>query len=136
MSEELYFDNELRKCLNAAGLSDCGENDAWNYWYQRVHKAHDQAVDRVTEAQLVNNVKLRERIAELEELLPDSGRWFSADTVEAYVAENAKLRELVSGLEYCVQGHVCDCCPLYDPSGTNHRRCESLERELGIEADE
>jgi len=49
-------------------------------------------------------------------------------------ADNAKLRELVGGLEYCVQGHVCDCCPLYDPSGTNHRRCESLERELGIEA--
>ena len=98
MSEELYFNDELRKCLNAAGLSDCGENDAWNYWYQRVHKAHDQAVDRVTEAQLVNNVKLRERIAELEELLPDSGRWFSAETVEAYVAENAKLRELVRNL--------------------------------------
>lgn len=98
MSEELYFNDELRKCLNAAGLSDCGENDAWNYWYQRVHKAHDQAVDRVTEAQLVNNVKLRERIAELEELLPDSGRWFSAGTVEAYVAENAKLRELVRNL--------------------------------------
>jgi hypothetical protein len=52
----------------------------------------------VTEAQLVNNVRLRERIAELEELLPDSGRWFSADTVEAYVSENAKLRELVKDL--------------------------------------
>lgn len=51
-------------------------------------------------------------------------------------AENAKLRELVSGLEYCAQGSVCDCCPLYDPSSTNHRRCESLERELGIEVDE
>lgn len=55
-----------------------------------------------------------------------------ADLQEA-MAENAKLRELVSGLEYCVQGHVCDCCPLYDPSGTNHHRCESLERELGVE---
>lgn len=104
MSEELYFNDELRKCLNAAGLSDCGENDAWNYWYQRVHKAHDQAVDRVTEAQLVNNVKLRERIAELEELLPDSGRWFSAETVEAYVAENAKLRERVDELEGLTDG--------------------------------
>lgn len=51
-------------------------------------------------------------------------------------AENAKLRELVNGLEYCAQGHVCDCCPLYDPSGINRRRCESLERELGIEVDE
>ncbi len=51
-------------------------------------------------------------------------------------AENAKLRELVSGLEYCVQGSLCEFCPLYDPSGTNHRRCESLERELGIEVQE
>ena len=50
-------------------------------------------------------------------------------------AENAKLRELVSGLEHCCQGFDCDCCPLYDPSGTNHRRCESLEHELGIEVD-
>jgi hypothetical protein len=49
--------------------------------------------------------------------------------------ENAKLRELVDGLEYCVQGLVCDCCPLYDPSSTDHRRCESLERELGIEVE-
>lgn len=62
MSEELYFNDELRKCLNAAGLSDCGENDAWNYWYQRVHKAHDQAVDRVTEAQRAENAKLRELV--------------------------------------------------------------------------
>ena len=59
MSKELYFNDELRKCLNAAGLSDCGENDQWNYWYQRVHKAHDQAIDRVTEAQRAENAKLR-----------------------------------------------------------------------------
>jgi hypothetical protein len=60
VSEELYFNNELRKCLDAAGLSDCGENDEWNYWYQRVHKAHDQAIDRVTEVQRAENAKLRE----------------------------------------------------------------------------
>ena len=65
MSEELYFNDELRKCLNDAGLSDCGENDAWNYWYHRVHKAHDQAVDRVTEAQRAENAKLRELCAGL-----------------------------------------------------------------------
>ena len=65
MSEELYFNDELRKCLNSAGLSDCGENDAWDYWYQRVHKAHDQAVDRVTEAQRAENAKLRELCADL-----------------------------------------------------------------------
>lgn len=63
MREELYFNDELRKCLNAAGLSDCGENDTWNYWYQRVHKAHNQAVDRVTEAQRAENAKLRELCA-------------------------------------------------------------------------
>lgn len=39
------------------------------------------------------NAKLRERVAELEELLPDSGRWYRAETVEAYVAEIAKLRD-------------------------------------------
>lgn len=44
------------------------------------------------------NAKLRERIAELEELLPDNGRWFSADTVEAYVAENDGLRQFASGM--------------------------------------
>lgn len=134
MSEELYFNDELRKCLNAAGLSDCGENDAWNYWYQRVHKAHDQAVDRVTEAQLVNNVKLRERIAELEELLPDSGRWFSAETVEAYVAENAKLRELVADMWFWhYEGHI--------DSESQERQMLHIDavihrmRELGIEVD-
>lgn len=47
--------------------------------------------------------------------------------------DNAKLRELVSGLEHCSQGFPCNRCPLYDQSGTNHRRCESLERELGVD---
>lgn len=45
------------------------------------------------------NAKLRERVTELEELLPDSGRWFSAETVEAIAAENAKLREEVNHLK-------------------------------------
>ena len=62
--------------------------------------------------------------------------WQLRDGLQRANAENAKLRELVSGLEYCAQGLVCDCCPLYDPSGTNHRRCESLERELGVEVDD
>ena len=61
--------------------------------------------------------------------------WHSQE-LKAAMDENAKLWELVSGLEHCSQGFACDCCPLYDPSGTNHRRCESLERELGIEVDE
>lgn len=62
MSFELYFNDELRKCLNAVGLSDCGENDQWNYWYQRLHRAHDATVDRVTEVQRAENAKLRKMV--------------------------------------------------------------------------
>lgn len=65
MSEELYFNNELRNCLDAAVYSDCGENDQWNYWYQRLRKAHDAAVDRVTETQRAENAKLRELVVAL-----------------------------------------------------------------------
>ena len=72
MSEELYFSDELRKCLNSAGLSDCGENDAWNYWYQRVRKAHDQAVDKVTEVQRAENAKLRELADAVKEFVEDT----------------------------------------------------------------
>jgi len=75
------------------------------------------------------NAKLRERIAELEELLPDSGRWFSAETVEAYVAEIAKLRELVEYMHRCyVSGHD------WGPYGAPEKRwVEEQMRELGIE---
>ena len=81
---------------------------------------HPDIPDQLT----AENAELRERIdaTHMSRLLTEN--------------ENESLRELVSGLEYCAQGHVCDCCPLYDPSGTNRRRCESLERELGIEVDE
>ena len=75
------------------------------------------------DTQVTNRRALCDMIANLESDLEESKN------------ENTKLRKLVDGLEYCVQGLVCDCCPLYDPSGTNHRRCESLERELGIEVD-
>jgi hypothetical protein len=60
---------------------------------------------------------------------------FIGVTYDELLAENAKLRELVSGLEHCSQGFPCNRCPLYDQSGTNHRRCESLEHELGVEVD-
>lgn len=62
----------------------------WQY-----KRAYEAALEHNHELN-AKNAKLRERIAELEELLPDSGRWFSAETVEAYVAEIAKLRELCS----------------------------------------
>ena len=44
------------------------------------------------------NATLRKRVADLEELLPENGRWFRAETVEAYVAEIAKLLELVQDI--------------------------------------
>lgn len=55
------------------------------------------------------------------------------DKYRSVVAENAKLRELVNGLEHCSQGFPCNTCSLYNSSDPEHRRCESLERELGIE---
>ena len=141
MSEELYFNDELRKCLNAAGLSDCGENDAWNYWYQRVHKAHDQAVDRVTEAQRVENAKLREEIEAAKHDL----QVFSRGSVQLE-AENAKLRELAAGIghllfaldvDYCAgcpRDDINHPCPVYTVKG-GECLYETDLRELGIEVD-
>lgn len=59
------FTEELRECLNAAGLSDCGENDSWNYWYQRVLKAHNDAVERQIVTEQAENAKLRELIFDI-----------------------------------------------------------------------
>ena len=137
MSEELYFNNELRKCLNAAGLSDCGENDAWNYWYQRLHKAHDAAVDRVTETQRAENAKLRELMYErahvyaIQNMTEDELRITATNVME----DNAKLRELVMDMYdfFCVvpdEPHVFK--EELDFSVDVWRRM----RELGIEANE
>jgi len=102
MSEELYFNDELRKCLNAAGLSDCGENDAWNYWYHRVHKAHDQAVDRVTEAQRAENAKLRELVRDMYKAFMHGNcyRWCEFKEPCNYISDGKcqwydRMRELV-----------------------------------------
>lgn len=54
------FSEELRKCLNAAGLSDCGENDTWNYWYQRLMNAYNESVERQIMTEQAENAKLRE----------------------------------------------------------------------------
>lgn len=54
------FSEELRECLNAAGLSDCGENDTWNYWYQRLMNAYNESVERQIMTEQVENAKLRE----------------------------------------------------------------------------
>jgi hypothetical protein len=54
------FSEELRKCLNAAGLSDCGENDTWNYWYQRLMNAYNESVERQIMTEQADNAKLWE----------------------------------------------------------------------------
>lgn len=84
--------------------------------------------------------ELRERIAELDELLPENGRWFSFETVEAYVAEIAKLRELVRHMYECMGNidadgnYECYSCEYDNEEGG----CdfEHLMRELGIEVDD
>lgn len=55
------------------------------------------------------NDKLRERIAELDELLPENGRWFSFETVNAYVVENRKLRKLCEDLRFCKRNNCLTC---------------------------
>lgn len=62
------FSEELRKCLNEAGLSDCGENDAWSYWYHRVMESHIEAVDRATATEQAENAKLRELVKDIDEV--------------------------------------------------------------------
>ena len=59
------FSEELRRCLNAAGLSDCGENDCWNYWYERIMASFNEAVDRATRTERAENAKLRELCADM-----------------------------------------------------------------------
>jgi hypothetical protein len=97
----------------------------------------DQEVMHIRREETLDNenTKLRERVAELEGLT-NGKRYIPQEWYQLSTAENAKLRELVSGLEHCAQGFSCGWCPLYDPSCTNHYRCTSLERELGIEVDE
>lgn len=56
------FSEELRECLDAAGLSDCGENDTWNYWYQRLMNAYNESVERQIMTEQAENAKLRELV--------------------------------------------------------------------------
>lgn len=49
----------------------------------------------IREQDMDENAMLREIIADLEEFLPESERWYSHETVKAISENNAKLRELV-----------------------------------------
>lgn len=67
------FTEELRECLNAAGLSDCGENDEWNYWYQRLLKAHSESVERQTMTEVAENAELRELVRIMKNCADECG---------------------------------------------------------------
>jgi len=87
------FTEELRKCLNAAGLSDCGENDSWNYWYQRVLKAHNDAVERQIATEQSENAKLRELAARAWLLFIEHGAVHPSELPEVDAVRD-ELREL------------------------------------------
>ena len=59
------FSEELRECLDAAGLSDCGENDTWNYWYQRLMNAYNESGERQIMTEQAENAKLRELVRDM-----------------------------------------------------------------------
>lgn len=78
------------------------------------------------------NAAYRRMIASMsEKLVPER-------EVIALKAENTKLRELVSGLEWCACHSGCnesdESCPLYKSDAVGDKRygCKSLESELGV----
>ena len=85
------FSEELRECLDAAGLSDCGENDTWNYWYQRLMNAYNESVERQIMTEQAENDKLRELVAEIyEDQCDNSERWRYRDRMrELGIEEDA-----------------------------------------------
>ena len=103
-----FFAEELRKCLNAAGLSDCGENDCWNYWYERIMASFNEAVDRATRTEQAENAKLRELVKDM---------W-----------PHVRHRSRMCG-ECKLPCDTSDECLLYEPM-------RQRMRELGIEVDD
>lgn len=97
------FSEELRKCLNAAGLSDCGENDTWNYWYQRLMNAYNESVERQIMTEQAENAKLRLLLDVWNDAMQFDGFWdYVHDDGEIYNEDELphyqeRMREL--GLE-------------------------------------
>lgn len=81
------FELGIDHIRNAFKRADNGFTNAYKMLEAQQQKNHKLEAE---------NAKLRERVAELEELLPDSGRWYRAETVEAYVAEISKLRRFAA----------------------------------------
>ena len=55
-----------------------------------------KALNASLEKSRAESDRLRCQVAELEELLPENGRWFSAETVEAYATECRALKTLAA----------------------------------------
>ena len=81
------------------------------------------------------NVKLLKEL-EAEHALAETLGHYHEDAK----AENAKLRKLVRGLDYCsdeLNSAECERCPLYDPADpVLEPKCVRMMRELGIEVSE
>lgn len=83
------------------------------------------------------NAKLREIIADLEELLPKSERWYSHETVKAIAEDNAKLRKLLLDVWNDAMrfdgfwDYVMDDGEIYNEDELPHY--QERMRELGIE---
>ena len=105
------FSEELRKCLNAAGLSDCGENDAWNYWYQRLMNAYNESVERQIMTEQAENTKLRQMVWVMRDCLADECKRWSEYVFPCEIDHD--MQELGIG--------ICDL---------------ATDGELGIEVDE
>ena len=82
------------------------------------------------------NAKLREyaHSLELETIRLDSDNCDLRGEMEPVWDENAKLRELATGLYRCWQGEECEGCPMQDDDGWCVRDIQL--RELGVETDE
>ena len=76
-------------------------------------------------------------ISDLRDFLSESPSVvFPQDVLEylpAIEAENAKLRELASGLHKCLVNEGCEGCPMQDDDGWCVR--DIRLRELGVEVD-
>ena len=96
-------------------------------------KEHDRA-----EFLMREKAKLRERVAELEELLPENGRWFGAEVVEAYATECRALKTLAADM-YQEHERIYHASGLLLPIGATDEQMESWRSECerwGIEVGE
>lgn len=77
------FSEELRRCLNAAGLPDY----TWNYWYQRLMNAYNESVERQIMTEQTENAKLRELVERLQPKDCEGNVLDIADTVHMLRSE-------------------------------------------------